>query len=297
MNLTQTTKDTVDWVKVLLSANIDVPINRNEFSLVCPFHLDATPSCSINLDKGVWICFAGCGQGSLRGFIQRVLDISTAELNQLIGEAEYTLDLDLFEEYQPTNNYLAEISLPDDIILGKYPTWVYRRGFTTEVLNEWECGTNTYDDLVIPIRDGEARLVGWVSRRRAAVPKYMYSKGLKKSKVLFGAYKIVSCPFVCITEGTLDAMWLTQHGYPAIAILGMSMSRRQQELLSTLRTEEVVLCLDNDTAGQTGLNKALQALGNTIMSSYVQLPDGYKDVQEIKTKKILDTIINKRYYW
>tara|TARA_Y100000310_G_scaffold341508_1_gene440868 strand:- start:658 stop:1551 length:894 start_codon:yes stop_codon:yes gene_type:complete len=297
MNLAQTTKNTIDWTKVLLSANIDVPMHRNEFSLVCPFHLDTTPSCSINLDKGVWICFAGCGQGSLRNFVQRVLDIDNVELEKLLGEVEYTLDLDLFEEYQPTDNFLAEITLPEDIIVGKYPTWVYRRGFTTEVLDEWECGTNLYDDLVIPIRDEKSRLVGWVTRRRAATPKYMYSKGLKKSKVLFGAHKITPCSFVCITEGTLDTMWMTQHGYPAIALLGMSMSKRQQELLSTLRTEEVVLCLDNDTAGQTGLNKALQALGNTIMSSYVQLPDGYKDVQEIKIKKVLDTIINKRYYW
>ena len=75
------------------------------------------------------------------------------------------------------------------------------------------------------------------------------------------------------------------------------MAKRQQELLSTLRTEEVVLCLDNDIAGQTGLTKALNSLGKTIMSSYIQLPRGYKDVQEIKSKQVLDTIINQRYYW
>ena len=249
------------------------------------------------MDKGVWICFAGCGQGSLKKFVQRVLNITSKEVDILVGEVAYSLDLDLFEEYQPTDNYLEEITLPEDITLNKYPAWIYRRGFNTEALDEWECGTNRYDDLIISIRDEKNRLVGWVTRRRAATPKYMYSKGLKKSKVLFGAHKITPTPFVCVTEGTLDAMWLTQHGYPAVALLGMSMSKRQQELLSTVRTEEIVLCLDNDTAGQTGLNKALQALGNTVMSSYVQLPDGYKDVQEIKTKKGLDTIINKRYYW
>ena len=143
----------------------------------------------------------------------------------------------------------------------------------------------------------ENRLVGWVTRRQAAIPKYMYSKGLKKSKVLFGADKITLSSFVCITEGTLDAMWLNQHGYPAVALLGMSMSKRQQELLSSLRTEEIVLCLDNDTAGQTGLQKALQAIGNTMMNSYIKLPNGYKDVQEIKSQRILDMVIKNRYYW
>ena len=297
MNLQQITKESIDWTKVLLSADIDVPMDRSEFSTVCPFHIDNTPSCSINLDKGVWICFAGCGQVSLKTFVQKVLDIDDKAFSKLIGDIDFSVDLDFFEEYQPTDNYLAEISLPENIIVGRYPSWIYRRGFTTEVLDEWECGTNSYDDLIIPIRDEKNRLVGWVTRRRAATPKYMYSKGLKKSKVLFGAHKITPTPFVCITEGTLDAMWLTQHGYPSVALLGMSMSKRQQELLSTLRTEEVVLCLDNDTAGRTGLHKALTAIGNTIMNSYVQLPKEYKDVQEIKTKKGLDTIINKRYYW
>jgi len=293
MHLTQT----IDWTKVLLAADINIPLNRTEFSTLCPFHSDSRASCSINLDKGVWICFAGCGQGSLKTFVQKVLDIDDKEFNKLIGEVEFSLDLDFFEEYQPTNNYLEEVILPDEITLGVYPSWIFRRGFSTDVLQEWECGSNQYGDLIIPIRDMEARLVGWVSRRRAAIPKYMYSKGLKKSKVLFGAQKLASCPFVCITEGTLDAMWLTQHGYPAVALLGMSMSKRQQELLSSLRTEEVVLCLDNDVAGQTGLHKALQDIGNTIMNSYIRLPSGYKDVQDIKSKKVLDTIINNRYYW
>ena len=125
----------------------------------------------------------------------------------------------------------------------------------------------------------------------------MYSKGLKKSKVLFGAHRIKSPSFVCVTEGTLDAIWLDQQGYPAVALLGMYLARRQQELLSKVRTQEVVLCLDNDEAGKTGLDKALQSIGNTIMISYIELPSGYKDVQEIQSKEVLDNTINKRYYW
>ena len=70
-----------------------------------------------------------------------------------------------------------------------------------------------------------------------------------------------------------------------------------QQLISSLRTQEIVLCLDSDVAGQTGLNNALREFSNTVMNSYVQLPDNYKDVQEIKDKKILDNVINKRYYW
>lgn len=31
----------------------------------CPFHEDKNPSLSIDLDKGVWKCHAGCGAGSV----------------------------------------------------------------------------------------------------------------------------------------------------------------------------------------------------------------------------------------
>ena len=47
----------VDWFSVLTDYGIDVP-NTNQFIIHCPFHEDRRQSCSINLDKGVWICFA-----------------------------------------------------------------------------------------------------------------------------------------------------------------------------------------------------------------------------------------------
>jgi len=289
--------NTTDWEKILLSADINIPYGRTEFSIICPFHVDNVPSCSINLDKGVWICFAGCGQGSLKGFIQRKLGWDEKQVEEVFIKTEYSLDLDFFEEYEPTDNYLKVVELSDEFIIGEYPKWIFKRGFTKDILDTWGCGTNKYGDLMIPIKDEESRLVGWVTRRPSATPKYLYSTGLKKSKVLFGADSLVPTPFVCVTEGTLDAMWLRQHGYPSVALLGMHLSNRQKELLSKLRAQEIVLCLDNDEAGKTGLDKALHAIGNTLMISYIKLPDEYKDVQEIKDYKLLDNIINKRYYW
>lgn len=34
-----------------------------EFTGLCPFHSDRNPSFSVNLDSGLWICHAGCGDG------------------------------------------------------------------------------------------------------------------------------------------------------------------------------------------------------------------------------------------
>ena len=70
----------------------------------------------------------------------------------------------------------------------------------------------------------------------------------KKSRILFGANHIEPTDFVCVTEGSLDAMWLDQCGYASVALLGASMSKYQEELLVDLPTKEIVLCLDNDSA-------------------------------------------------
>lgn len=37
----------------------------HQIIVLCPLHNDRNPSLSINLDKCVWHCFAGCGGGSL----------------------------------------------------------------------------------------------------------------------------------------------------------------------------------------------------------------------------------------
>ena len=81
-------------------------------------------------------------------------------------------------------------------------------------------------------------------------PKYVYAKGFKKSHILFGQHLINTSNFVCITEGALDAMWLNQLGYHAVALLGMQMSKAQEELILRLPSKEIILCLDNDVAGK-----------------------------------------------
>ena len=287
----------MDWAGVLLEIGIDIPLEKSEIQTLCPFHSDTRDSCSINVDKGVWICFRGCGQGSLRGFIKRILNLSWKEVDAYLGNQEVELSLDIFEDMmgEVNEDYMPEIDL--EYNKNRVPNWIFERGFSPETLIDWECGIDSWNNLVIPIRDDQSRLVGSVSRRMNIEPKYLYSKGLKKSKLLFGGYKIEKCPFVCITEGTLDAMWLEQNGYPAVALLGAHLSRIQQELLIQLPTDELVLCLDNDEAGQIGLNAAMACISERSVVSYIQIPNEFKDVQDIRNTNKLENIINKRTFF
>ena len=49
-----------DWASLLMDAGVNVPNETDEFNVPCPFHEDVSPSLSINIEKGLWICHVGC---------------------------------------------------------------------------------------------------------------------------------------------------------------------------------------------------------------------------------------------
>ena len=103
----------MDRAGVLLDIGIDIPLQKSQIITLWPFHDDSRDSCSINVDKGVWICFRGCGQGSLRGFVKRILNISWKEVDAYLGNKEVELNLDIFDEMMGDidDDYMPEIDL------------------------------------------------------------------------------------------------------------------------------------------------------------------------------------------
>ena len=182
--------------------------------------------------------------------------------------------------------------------LGNVPRWIFDRSFNKRTLKKWDCGVTGQNGLVIPVTDKDSRTVGWITRQEKRIPKYLYSKGLQKSKALFGQSLLPDdMSAVYVTEGPLDAMWLDQLGLPSVALLGMSMSQTQRDLLLTLPTKEIILCLDNDQAGKIGRDKALDLLYGKITLSYIKLPKEYKDVQDVRSYDIIQNVIKNRRYW
>lgn len=282
-----------DWASLLLDAGIAVPIEKDEFNVVCPFHDDISPSLSINVEKGLWICHVGCGQGSLKYFLSKYLEIPWASIDQHILKQSLDFDLDIFGTDEEVGE-LTEVDFPFQY--GYVPTWIYNREFTNKTLKKWECAVDNENSLIIPIFNDNI-LVGWIERRQYLTPKYLYSKGLKKSRVLFGANHIEPTDFICVTEGSLDTMWLDQCGYPAVALLGASMSKYQENLLVDLPTKELVLCLDNDGPGKEATEKSLTRLATRCIVSTIEIPKEYKDVQDIRQQQILDEVIKNRLLW
>ena len=298
-----------DWGRALVESGFDVPLNRIEFNINCPFHSDISPSLSINLNKGVWICHSfpeDCGKGSIRFLLSKFLGISILEAEKLaIGDINND-DVDYFSDFGVDDIEITEdvqlpiVDFPFDTT--QVPKWIFNRGFTKDALLRWGCGLDAISgSLGVPIEDEDDRMVGWLKRQpNGLIPKYLYSSGLKKSKILFGLnhfknnieYEVENCLF--LTEGSLDTIWLSQHNYPSVALLGLFMSGAQERKLSKVNVEELILCLDNDKPGISAAEGIRKRMSKFFQVSRIELPEEVKDIQEIQNLQLLRNIINNR---
>ena len=65
---------------------------------------------------------------------------------------------------------------------------------------------------------------------------------------------------------------------------------------NTFKTEEIVLCFDNDVAGQRATTRATEMLSSSSLTSYINLPKEHKDVQDIKNSALLSEVIANRSF-
>lgn len=97
-------------------------------------------------------------------------------------------------------------------------------------------------------------------------------KGLKKGDRVF------------ICEGEFDAMILEQHGYRAVAVVGVN--NFKPEMTELFKGFEVVLAFDNDEAGQAGalkVAKLFEGIGQAVKIK--KLPEEIKDITDYFIKK------------
>src|SRR6266550_1003481 len=64
-----------------------------ETKLRCVFHHDRNPSLSLNFEKGLWNCHAGCGGGGLLAFEEKFSscdrDAARANVAEILGKKIY----------------------------------------------------------------------------------------------------------------------------------------------------------------------------------------------------------------
>jgi len=113
--------------------------------------------------------------------------------------------------------------------------------------------------IAIPIHNAAGQLVGnagrWPGEPPEGKEKYRVPGKFKKTLELFNVHRATTEPSdlpLVIVEGFFSVMHLWQHGIRrVVALMGWSLSNRQEELLVKVVTSEtkIILMLDDDDAG------------------------------------------------
>ena len=143
--------------------------------------------------------------------------------------------------------------------------------------------------LIFPVIDVRGDVVAFGGRvLDKSEPKYLNTQETavySKRRNLYGINlaKKTKRPNFILCEGNIDVITLHQAGFDnAVASMGTALTTEQISLLSRY-TKELVLCYDNDAAGQTATEKAISLLENSEFNVRVlSLPRRLQDGEYVK---------------
>lgn len=252
---------------------------ENEWPSRCfsPQHRDNSPSASVNVDKGVWVCYS-CGAGGRLDDLLSGVRIADPDPDRNL----VAVDDNLAADVQPREYPAAWAGLY--MVGDRHPYW--RSRFSDAAIDhfglgyDYERGCCTY-----PLRAEGGALLGVVRRNLGDQrPKYVYPKGIKTHDYLFG-WEHWPYPYdgpVVLVEGAMDVVALWEAGVPALGIYGSRISDRQSRMVRALNAPYVVCAFDQDDAGRGATERVLSSPVGDSCPVYKAVWEGSaKDVAEL----------------
>lgn len=221
-----------------------------EIIFTCPFHTDASPSCSFNTKKSVWYCFPceALGNkpsgGSLLDFEMKLRDISKDKAQLFLSIYEGKIKILNDQEQMKYNADLLE----NRAIMAQL---FEQRGITLDTIKKTRIGWDGFR-VRLPYYIGEFLVLvkRWDALRleTGTLPKvYPIEKGLFNRGIFPQAPKGVE--ELVYTEGEGDCLAALSLGFNAITAGSATVSLLDYGLW--LKEYALVLCFDNDPAGRS----------------------------------------------
>ena len=288
-------------------------VGRN-FSCLCPFHPEKTPSFFVSPEKQIFKCF-GCGiAGNAITFVEKYENLSFPEAVKRVAELSgIELPSNLTDEFavkveeagfksarffhdnlKRIEWYLEErkisLEVAKKFLLGFAPAG-YSKVLEIEEKVAKELGLISdkgreffAERLIIPIFSHSGSIVAFGGRaiKEGQEPKYINSPEsslFKKSNTLYGFYqakdRIFSSRTAVLVEGYFDVISAHMSGVEnAVAPMGTSLTENHVKILSR-RIDKVILMFDGDSAG---IKATIRSAGMFLLSGVevfvADLPDG-----------------------
>ena len=252
----------------------------------------------VSVTRNCWVCFGDCnGGGSVLDFVSRMEKVSLREAAQLIQQwfsvqppiddssrAEEAADRSgaTGKLHESAPNPPLRFMLSD---LDTTHPYLTLRGLMSETIATFGIGYCTKGlmagRIAIPIHNSAGQLVAytgrWPGNPPEDKPKYLFPRGLRKSRELFNYHRAVAAEpqrVLVVVEGFFDCMKVWQAGFQrVVAIMGSSLSDAQEDLLVTSVGSggQVILMFDEDGAGRAGREKAAARLVRRVKVEVVEL--------------------------
>lgn len=271
----------------------------------CPFHKESTPSCYVkteiynplaakDVEVGTIHCF-GCGQtGSFTSYATKIMgnDQGMRWLRERGWQEGKKIDRKHVLEHS-TVGRKAPLDKDD------WPPYYGRieymedRGISYDIYSLFGCGYDDERKLVwFPVRNWSGELTS-VQTRSTVVKSYSNDSRGKRGSSLYGEYElkqvgISSKDRLWVCESPIDALTAWEHGEKALALMGSSLSREQEQILRRLDIRTLVLALDQDSAGRLGASKIRDRLKDSYIIKRARF--GAKDLNELHLEGMWDDI-------
>lgn len=331
-----------DIYKLLDSFDLEYTQDADNIFMKCPIHegSDNPVGLSISLDKQVWRCWTrGCHDHyncNIWGFVQGLLgtdsfsdalkyvcklyDVNGASKN---GDNKHTTNNNSDSDF---NSLVRQIARRKEQIGGfrklehitrpKTNTapsaYFISRGFGEQTLRFFEVQDmpkNTTGILrnrsIIPIRSSNGEYVGYIARaiRDFIKPKYIFSKGIRKSDYLYNHHNALfelarpSMDTLFLVEGQGDVWKLWECGVKnVVGLFGKDISAEQRKLLLKSGATRLVVLTDNDQVGRESKIKIKRDLGRLFKLVFPKMYT--KDLGSMLNETVKENILKdlRGYY-
>jgi DNA primase len=310
-------KEAADFAVILERAGLTFKREGSELVGLCPFHDDHRPSFRANVVKGLFNCFSCSASGNVLDFVVRHQRLTVREAAERIVEwcalppgpglsdrAPFRGDGESGSHTTapPTDPVASEVTpnppLSFTLKLNPEHPYLETRGLTQETLAHFGLGYASRGlmkgRICVPIHNEAGELVAYAGRYAAeAIPegenKYKFPPGFKKAEVLFNLHRVRDAEHLVVVEGYFSVTRLHELAIPAVAVMGSTVSPRQEELLLGTRATRLTLLFDPDEAGRAGAEDALSRLARHLFVRNVPLPQGSQPdtLAELELRRLL----------
>lgn len=296
-----------EYLKTMLSRYLTVKHGidiRKPFKCLNPSHDDQHPSMSY-YDKGNLVkCFSCGATYDLFDLIGIDYGLHEFKAQKAQAEALYPtgiIDKPLFaNQAYPTTNTKnkskaeAAMQSTNDNTASTTPaidpesfyqhihqtTYFQDRGISQEVIDRFKLGYDPSTKQVIMPVKGEFYIRRSTDPMAQNKDRYRLPAGIKKE--LFNAEALSQKKPVFITEGIIDALSIITAGHEALALpAATDINLLKDEIKKRIEAQslpELILCLDNDEAGQKAAHELSEYLKNeNLPHSAAIIPKEYKD--------------------